>query len=90
MHSSSEALKARNSEAELNHFAPSALRSSLLYLPGPLAQAFTFRAFGAGAVSIWLIVVCGCTGGRDIAGYRWRGSAAANADHAQDRLRQGY
>ena len=31
--------------------------NSLLHLPGPLAQAFTFRAFGAGAISICLLVL---------------------------------
>ena len=42
-----EALKARNKARAYKHFALSALRSFDSSHPGPLAQAITFRAFGA-------------------------------------------
>jgi hypothetical protein len=44
-----KALKARNKLASANpiHSAPSELHSFFAHLPGPLAQAFAFRAFGA-------------------------------------------
>jgi hypothetical protein len=50
-----------------DHFAPSALRSFNRFPPGPMAQAITFRAFGAepifftqwfdGAVSTMRVII---------------------------------